>query len=149
MFGDTPPDKAVFGRVPKGTPGGSKLRVLCTNPAALAGGSGTLQPYASSLPFPGTLGLGIRIFLGETPQVPTHWWVPPGRYTARCSTAAGASVLKVDSLDGARAPTPTPDPTWGYHLGDVNLALGNLTTLARTQARSYRDMLVAEKRMGR
>ncbi|MEA2412991.1 MAG: hypothetical protein QOC77_3552 [Thermoleophilaceae bacterium] len=146
MFGDTPPANALFGRVPKGTAGGSKLRVLCTNPAALAGGSGTLQAYASSLPFPGTLGLGIRIFLGETPDVPTHWWRPPGRYTASCSTAGGASFLKVDSLDGARAPTPTPDPTWGYHLGDINLALGNLTTLAATQARSYRDMLVAEKR---
>lgn len=149
MFGDTPPDKALFGRVPKGTAGTSKLRVLCTNPAALTGGAGTLQPYASSLPFPGTLGLGIRIFLGETPDVPTHWWRPPGRYTGRCSTAGGASFLKVDSLDGARAPTPTPDPTWGYHLGDVNLALGNLTTLAGQQARSYRDMLVAEKRLGR
>jgi hypothetical protein len=146
MFGDTPPDDALFGRVAKGTKGGSKLRVLCTNPAALAGGTGTLQPYASSLPFPGTLGVGIRIFLGETPKVPTHWWRPPGRYTAKCSTAGGASFLKVDALDGARAPTPTPNPGWGYHLGDVNLALGNLTTLAAKQARSYQDMLVAEKR---
>jgi hypothetical protein len=146
MFGETPPEKALFSRVPAGTKGASKLQVLCTNPTALTGGTGTLQPYASSLPFPGTLGLGVRIFLGETPDVPTHWWTPPGRYTAKCSTAGGASFLKVDSLDGARKPTPTPDPTWGYHLGDVNLALGNLTTLAGKQARSYRDMLVAEKR---
>jgi hypothetical protein len=145
MFGDTPPDNARFGRVAKGTKNRSKLKVMCTNPTALRGGTGTLQPYASSVPFPGTLGLGVRIFLGETPDVPTHWWSPPGRYTAKCSTAGGASFLKVDSLDGARAPTPTPDPTWGYHLGDVNLALGNLTTLAGQQARSYRDMLVAEK----
>jgi hypothetical protein len=149
MFGDTPPQDALFGRVPKGTAGGSKLRVLCTNPAALAGGKGTLEPYASSVPFPGTLGLGVRIFLGETPDVPTHWWRPPGRYSAHCSTAGGASFLKVDSLDGARAPTPTPDPTWGYHLGDVNLALGNLTTLAGKQASSYMDMLVAEKHLRR
>jgi hypothetical protein len=146
MFGDTPPKDALFGRVPAGAAGASKLSVLCTNPAALTGGKGTLQPYASSKPFPGTLGLGVRIFLGETPKVPTHWWRPPGRYSARCSTAGGASFLKVDSLDGARAPTPTPDPTWGYHLGDVNLAMGNLTTLAGKQARSYADMLVAEKR---
>jgi hypothetical protein len=146
MFGDTPPDNALFGRVAKGTKNRSKLKVMCTNPTALRGGTGTLRPYASSVPFPGTLGLGVRIFLGETPDVPTHWWSPPGRYTAKCSTAGGASFLKVDSLDGARAPTPTPDPTWGYHLGDVNLALGNLTTLAGQQARSYRDMLVAEKR---
>jgi hypothetical protein len=146
MFGETPPENSTFARVPKGTKGGSKLRVLCTNPTALRGGAGTLQPYASSQPFPGTLGVGIRFFLGETPDVPTHWWTPPGRYTAKCATDGGASFLKVDSLDGARAPTPTPDAGWGYHLGDVNLALGNLTTLAGKQAHSYRDMLVAEKR---
>jgi hypothetical protein len=146
MFGETPPENSVFARVPKGTKNGAKLRVLCNNPAALRGGTGTLKPYASSLPFPGTLGVGVRIFLGDVPDVPTHWWSPPGRYTAKCATADGASFLKVDSLDGARAPTPTPDAGWGYHLGDVNLAMGNLTTLAGKQARSYRDMLVAEKR---
>jgi hypothetical protein len=135
MFGDTPPTGAIFGR-PSGA-GAAKLRVLCTNPAALGGGTGTLQPYASTLPFPGTLGLAVRIFVGELPAVQTPWLRPPGRYAARCSTAGGASFLNVDSLDGARAPTPTPDATWGYHLGDVSLALGNLTTLAGKQAAAY------------
>src|SRR3954469_17177699 len=31
MFGETPPEDALFGRVAKGTEGGSKLHVLCTN----------------------------------------------------------------------------------------------------------------------
>src|SRR4051794_27562356 len=31
MFGETPPENALFGRVPKTTKGGSKLRVLCNN----------------------------------------------------------------------------------------------------------------------
>lgn len=88
----------------------------------------------------------MRIFLGETPSVPTHWFQPPGRYEARCVTAGGASFLKVDSLDGARVPTPTPTAGWGYHLGDVNLALGNLTTLARKQTVAYLNSLVAERR---
>jgi hypothetical protein len=135
MFGDTPPADSIFARV-RGSKA-KKFQVLCTNPAALGGGSGTLLPYASTLPFPGTLGLGIRIFLGELPDVPTPWLRPQGRYDANCSTAGGASFLKVDSLDGARVPTPTPDPTWGYHLGDVNLALGNLTQLAGKQAAAY------------
>jgi hypothetical protein len=136
MFGDTPPPKALFGRV--NGAGSSKLQVLCTNPTSLGGGTGTLEPYAATAPFPGTLGLGVRIFLGELPQVPTPWLRPPGRYTARCSTSGGASFLKVDSLDGARVPTPTPDATWGYHLGDVNLALGNLTSLVAKQSAAYR-----------
>jgi hypothetical protein len=29
-------------------------------------------------------------------------------------------------------------PTWGLHLGDVNLALGNLVDLVRQQAAAYR-----------
>jgi hypothetical protein len=132
MFGETPPDDSRFARTTS-----SKRQVLCTNPASLGGGSGTLQPYAPTAPFPGTLGLGIRIFLGELPDVDTPWLRPGGRYRASCSTAGGASFLKVDALDGARVPTPTPDPGWGYHLGDVNLAFGNLTSLARKQAAAY------------
>jgi hypothetical protein len=132
MFGDTPPEDARFGRPPS-----SKEQILCTNPAALGGGTGTLQPYAPTAPFPGTIGVAVRIFLGEIPDVPTPWIKPGGRYTGRCSTADGAGFLKVESLDGARVPNPTPDPGWGYHLGDVNLALGNLTTLAKKQAAAY------------
>jgi hypothetical protein len=134
-YGDTPPADSLFARVARRK--AKKFQVLCTNPTALGGGSGTMIPYASTTPFPGTLGLGVRIFLGELPKVPTPWLRPPGRYDAKCSTAGGASFLKVDSLDGARTPTPTPDATWGYHLGDVNLALGNLTTLVAKQGARY------------
>jgi hypothetical protein len=52
-------------------------------------------------------------------------------------------VLRVDSLAGARAPTPSPDPTWGYHLGDVNLAIGNLTALVKVESAAYRRRHVA------
>jgi hypothetical protein len=34
-------------------------------------------------------------------------------------------------------PTPTPDATWGLHLGDMNLAMGNLTTIAHKQIAAY------------
>ncbi|MEA2421358.1 MAG: hypothetical protein QOF55_457, partial [Thermoleophilaceae bacterium] len=131
----TPPADSSFGRL---TGSAAKhFQVLCTNPAALGGGSGALQTYVPTAPFPGTIGLGVRIFMGELPDVPTPWLRPPGRYTARCSTAGGASFLKVDALDGARTPTPTPDANWGYHLGDLNLPLGNLTALVGKQAAAY------------
>jgi hypothetical protein len=134
-FGATPPADSAFARVAGSK--AKKFQVLCTNPAALGGGKGRLIPYTPTAPFPGTIGLAVRIFLGELPQVPTPWLRPAGRYEARCSTAGGASFLKVDSLDGARVPTPTPDATWGYHLGDVNLALGNLTGLVAKQGARY------------
>jgi hypothetical protein len=134
MFADTPPAGSLFARSAD-----SRHQVLCTNPASLRGGTGTLEPYVPTAPFPGTLGLGIRIFIGELPTVSTPWLVPAGRYAARCSTAGGASFLRVTALDGAREPTPTPDAGWGLHLGDVNLALGNLTALVRTQSAAYRN----------
>ncbi|MEA2421803.1 MAG: hypothetical protein QOF55_902, partial [Thermoleophilaceae bacterium] len=51
-YGDTPPSTSMFGRVPAAS--ANRLQVLCTNPAALGGGTATLQPYTATTPFPGT-----------------------------------------------------------------------------------------------
>jgi Protein of unknown function (DUF3089) len=139
MFGATPPADALFGRVAGVDAGGSSAtrEVLCVNPAALGGGSGTLKPYSLTAPFHGTLGAATTVFTGPLPDVSTPWVRPPGRYTARCSHAGGADVLLVRAEGGAHMPPPTPTPSWGLHLGDVNLALGNLTDLVRRQAAAY------------
>jgi hypothetical protein len=135
-FGDTPPADSAFGRLTGSA--AKRFEVLCTNPTALGGGTGTMQPYVPTTPFPGTLGLGVRIFIGELPDVPSPWLRPAGRYDAHCERSGGAGYLKVDTLDGARVLNPTPDATWGFHLGDLNLPMGNLTTLVRDQAAAYR-----------
>ena len=55
--------------------------------------------------------------------------------TGTCATTAdGASYLKID---GSMLPNPTPTPEWGLHLGDMNLAMGNLTTIAQKQISAY------------
>jgi hypothetical protein len=132
MFNATPPADARFGRSPtKGE------QVLCTNPAALGGGTGTLRTYTPTTRFPGTLGIAVNDFIGELPKIPTPWLIPPGRYTAHCSRAGGASVLMVGAHAGARVAKPSPAPTWGLHLGDVNFALGNLVDLVGRQAAAY------------
>jgi hypothetical protein len=135
MFDATPPRDARFGRAPEADAG--RLEVLCTNPAALGGGSGRLQPYDFATPFPGLLGVAVNAFIGELPKVDTPWLIPPGRYTARCSSAGGADVLRVTASRGARDFEPSPDPGWGWHLGDVNLAAGNLSRLVARQAAAY------------
>lgn len=141
-FGETPPADSSFGRL-KGA-AAKRFQVLCTNPAALGGGTGTMQTYVPTAPFPGTIGLGVRIFMGELPDVPSPWLRPPGHYDSRCASSGGTHYLRVTARDGARVLTPTPDATWGYHLGDVNLPLGNLTKLVKEQAAAYARMLVAE-----
>jgi hypothetical protein len=130
MFHDPPPSNALFGRTT--APG---QHVVCTSPSKL-GSSSKLLPYAPTLPFPGTIGVGLAIFEPNRPtDVSTPWYAEPGVLTGSCATTAdGASYLKID---GSVLPNAVPDATWGLHLGDVNLALGNLTTIAKKQIAAY------------
>jgi hypothetical protein len=128
------PQNSIFGRSNR-----KGLEVLCTNPARLSGGSGVLDPIVPSRPFaPGTV-IAIAIsFLGEKfPAASTPWVEAPGSYRAHCSSAGGADVLQVSALRGATTLRPSPDATWGLHLTDVNLGLGNLVDLVRAQAAAY------------
>jgi len=43
----------------------------------------------------------------------------------------------VTSRGGAPVLRPLPDPTWGLHLTDANLPLGELAELVRAQAKQY------------
>jgi hypothetical protein len=61
----------------------------------------------------------------------------PGAYTARCSTAGGASFLDVTPRHGALLIHASPTPGWGLHLVDVNLALGNLIAIVHHEAAAY------------
>jgi hypothetical protein len=130
MFHDPPPADAIFGRT---TLAGQ--RVVCTSPGRL-GSSSKLVPFAPTLPFPGTIGVGLAIFEPNHPTgVSTPWYAEPDLLTGACATTAdGASYLKID---GSTLPIPVPDATWGLHLGDVNLAMGNLTTIAHRQIAAY------------
>jgi Protein of unknown function (DUF3089) len=129
-FGETPPANAIFGR---NAPAGQE--VLCTNPAALGGGSAKITPVQPRQPFaPGTTIAGAIGALGvPQPQVSTAWGATPGAYRARCSTGA-VKALVITALRGAPVFHPSPDPTWGLHLVDANIALGNLVGLVRHQA---------------
>jgi Protein of unknown function (DUF3089) len=133
-FGEQPPADSLFGRVPAAD--ASKLQVLCTNPGSLGGGSGALRTYIPTSPFPGTLGVGISLEIGSLPKVSTPW-VTQRAYSGRCVNSGGASELRIATKPGARVLPPVPDATWGLHLSDVNIALGNLTSLVHRQAAAY------------
>jgi hypothetical protein len=127
------PAGALFGRALE--PG---REVLCTNPAALGGGSGKLtgiyptKPFASSV-----IGTAVHAVLGDLPHPSTPWASFPNVYRASCSRAAGHSLLQARPLRGAFPLTPYPDATWGLHLADANIALGNLGDLVRRQIRAH------------
>jgi hypothetical protein len=133
-FDAVPPANALFGRT--ATPG---QQVLCTNPAALAGGSGLLDPVFPTQPFaPGsTIAAGIQLLGFTAPSVSTPWVSLPGAYSARCSSTGGADVLEITPQSGAPLIHPSPDATWGLHLVDANIALGNLIGVVHSQALAY------------
>jgi pimeloyl-ACP methyl ester carboxylesterase len=142
-FNDTPPPNAVFGK--SGSLGGLAHSkggtVLCTNPAALSnGGPATLTTVFPSKPFaPGTTIGALTTQVGmPMPTGVSTPWLQTQAYTGKCVTENGAHVLRISPLPGAPTLKPNPDPTWGLHLVDANIALGDLDDLVVDQALRYR-----------
>jgi hypothetical protein len=131
-FGAPPPADTLFGRPGTGVSGLSDqaasvgLQVACVNPVTFSAAPGALLPYFFSAndPVPGV-------------KVSTPWVSFPGLYTARCETIGGATTLQVapTGVPGDHRPlvAATLGPEWGYHLYDVNLALGNLVADVTTE----------------
>lgn len=128
-FPSQPPATALFGRPGQGVSlqagqrATSGVQVACVNPAALGGGAGVLAPYflaATSTPL--------------HPPVTTPWVTYPHLYTAACQSAGGATWLQItpETVAGRPLVTERLGADWGYHLDDVNLALGNLVNDVKT-----------------
>ncbi len=137
-----PPPDSKFGRVGQGTPTiatmptNVSLDVACVDPAALSGHHKALTGYFPTASSP--------------PETALDWWPPfpqqtpwvtfPGLYSAECDDQQGAQWLNVATEQGTVA-QPTvqalPNEAWGLHLSDVNLALGDLVSIAERQAAAY------------
>jgi len=137
------PPNALFGRPsgPLAPAHAANFDVLCTNPAALGGGSAALDSIVPSAPFaPGTL-IGAASTLVGVPlpsaPVTTPWYEARGAYTGECSSADDAHVLQITPVGGAPLLHPVPDATWGLHLVDANIALGNLVSVVQSQIAAY------------
>jgi len=113
----------------------SRLRIMCVNPAAPAGGSAELEPMIPSLV------LAFLAARGSVPSVSTPWVSFPGEYSARCETSGDATWLQVTRLGAREGHQPLltglDDPALGLHILDVNIALGNLVRLVGAQAAAY------------
>jgi hypothetical protein len=140
-FIEPPPANSIFGRpgtgvsVLSGQTASAGLQVLCVNPAALSGGKAVITPYFTGV---GASAVGV---VGTSPTVSTPWVTYPDLYTGQCMSVGGATWLQVTptALPGDTRPLVTEilGPTWGTHLADVNLTLGNLVSLVDSQAKAY------------
>jgi hypothetical protein len=132
---DVPPaEKAMFGA------GQGDMVAVCTNPAALGGGKAT-NPKAYWSTADKTWVKGKTI---STPFVMT-----PGLITTECVSENNHTFLKVTvNADPAdpRIDDPgtdvmaagKPDPNWGLHLNDANIAMGDLVDILGKQAAAWK-----------
>jgi hypothetical protein len=128
VFPSQPPADARFGRTAQ-----AGREVLCTNPAALKRGrSGLAETYVPT----------SQLSLGE-PIAPTPWVHMDGEYAVRCESGGGASWLNASLVGGSADKRPQfgepLGPTWGFHIVDINIVLGNLVDLAGRQSAAWRN----------
>ena len=130
-FDTVPPPDSLFGRVP----GSTTRQVLCVNPATLSGDHGKLRSYFMTKPEPGPLSPFT------TPQfsAPTPWVFVPNLYTAQCMNQNGASWLQVNHAAGDPRPVVplALGPTWGLHLVDMQLPMGNMVRLVKLEEKAF------------
>lgn len=129
-----PAEKAMFGR------GGDGTEAVCANPAALGGGKAT-NPKAYWSTADKTWAQGKTI---TTPFVMT-----PGLTTTECVHEAGHVYLKatfnadpndprIDDPGNDVMAQGKPDPNWGLHLVDANIAMGDLVDVVGKQAAAWK-----------
>ena len=137
-----PPANTLFGRAR-----GNSMEAACTNPAALAGGSGALRAYLRADSRPVAAPAAPMQWVAGVP-VETPFVSLPGLLTARCASDARASWLEVtvhadsadprtDDIPGDIGAAGRVAANWGLHLVDVNLAMGNLVEIVRQQALAW------------
>ncbi len=138
-----PPSNALFGHVT--TPG---MTAACTNPAALAGGSGELHAYLDTKGRTITSTVTPKPWVSSGAAIDTPWVSVPGLLTAQCATNENATFLEV-TVHGNPADPRTDDiigdlgagaqvlANWGLHLVDVNLTMGNLLDIVSQQGKSF------------
>ena len=144
-FLQQPPADTLFGVVEGpvatlagGVASGTNLQVLCVNPTLLLQGSrsGPLLQYESTTPVPGFLSS-----FWQAPKAPTPWVATPGLYSAQCKHTGADSWLQVNDVgphgDPRELLAETLGPTFGLHLYDINLALGNLVGMVALQSQVY------------
>ena len=137
-YNDVPPANSEFARVdagywiyPQERFDAGSYEVMCTNPARLDGGDGTLLPLVD---------------FDYLSGVPAHesaapWGSQPDYYKVRCRREAGAHWLNLSKvgIPGDNRPDLGSFVASGsnYHVPEVNLAEGNLLRIAQLQTDSY------------
>lgn len=138
-----PPANARFGRARNG------LRVVCTNPANLAGGPGLADSYFLTKGFLNDAGGPTQPDWINPPQpITTPFVKTPGLVTIRCINYGDVDYLalhvntdprgrRTNRLAGEIVRPFGIDYSWGLHILDVDHSMGNLIDIVAAQSRAY------------
>jgi hypothetical protein len=141
-----PPANSRFGRVP-----GENMQAACTNPAALAGGAGGLHAYLNARGRTlTTSSADPKPWVASLKPIETPFVSVPGLLTAECVSNEFGSYLAVkvnadpadprtDEIVGDVMVNGQIEKSWGLHLIDVNVAMGDLVDIVGRQAKAYAE----------
>ncbi len=125
------------------------LQAACVNPAAVKGGVGQPQSYFLTKGFlNGSGGTAQPPWATPSPDIRTPFVKTPGLVTTRCvrkgefnylamSVNADPNDPRTDTLAGEIIRATGPDWSWGLHLIDLDLTMGDLVRIVGSQSKAY------------
>jgi len=136
-----PPANTRFGRTTQ-----AGMQVACTNPAALGGGSATLDSVFGAASMHPTA-LPPKPWVTPMRPVETRYVKVPGLIAGRCITDEAGSRLAIrvngdpadprtDEITGDHMANGVIQPDWGLHSLDMPVAMGDLIATVRDMGRS-------------
>jgi hypothetical protein len=141
-----PPDNAVLGgRLADG------MRLACVNPAALAGGEAPLDAYLEARHMPGEIPIDGQLpWLPDGPAIETPYVRAPGLLRGECRSDDHGDYLALTIHPDPADPRPIDVlgevrrggkvlPEWGFHVIDMELAMGDLVRVVEAQAESWQQ----------
>ncbi|WP_372784065.1 DUF3089 domain-containing protein [Phenylobacterium sp.] len=144
-FRDTipPPANSLFGKA------GENQIAACANPANLApGGKGEFHAYLSNGAQIASSSAPTVTWVKGKPNPKTPFVSVPGLLSGQCVEKNGFSYLEVhvagnpadprtDDINGDVVAGGQVNASWGLHLIDANLAMGNLVDIVGAESKAY------------
>jgi len=128
-----PAPNAMFGA------GRGEMEAVCTNPAALGGGKAEAGAYWSTADKEWVKGKKIATPFVKAPGLTTTECVREGNHHyLKVTFNADPADPRIDDPGTDVMAQGKPDPAWGLHLNDANIAMGDLVDILGKQAAAWK-----------
>jgi len=130
-----PAANAMFGA------GRGEMEAVCTNPASIGGGKAEAKAYWSNADKDWVKGKKVSTPFVKTPGLTTTECVREGNHHyLKVTFNADPADPRIDDPGTDVMAQGKPDPAWGLHLNDANIAMGDLVDILGKQAAAWKAM---------